>query len=289
MFGYLAASPRLLTEEELSRYKAAYCGLCRVLKERYGQFSRLTLNYDMTFLVLLLNSLYEPPEKSGNNICIAHPLEKRLWWTSEVTDYAADMNIALSYLKCIDDWKDDGKLAARSEAKLLEKSYCSIKEKYPRQCLAMEESISALSELEKENNEDPDAASETFGALLGEVFIYRDDIWKDMLYNTGCGLGRFIYLLDAVTDLERDAASGAYNPLKSYRGMPDNEQRFRDILKIFLGDAVSAFNMLPLVQDVSILKNILCIGLWTPFENIYHPLTKEQLRELRKTAAEGKK
>ncbi|MDO5445685.1 MAG: DUF5685 family protein [Eubacteriales bacterium] len=289
MFGYLSASPRLLTEEELSRYKAAYCGLCRALKERYGQLSRLTLNYDMTFLVLLLNSLYEPEEISGNNACIAHPVEKRSWWKSEYTDYAADMNIALSYLKCRDDWKDDRKLLSLSEAKLLEKAYCAVKEKYPRQCQAMESSIRSLSEIEKENVEDPDAASSTFGALLGEVFIYRDDIWHDMLYNTGCGLGRFIYLLDAVIDLERDAASGAYNPFKMYCGKPDNEQRFRDILKIFLGDAVSSFNMLPLVQDVSILNNILCIGLWSQFENKYHPLTKEQIREMRKTAAEGKK
>lgn len=288
MFGFLSASPRLLTEEELSRYKAAYCGLCRTLKKSYGQLSRFTLNYDMTFLVLLLNSLYEPEEASGKNVCIAHPAEKRTWWKSVYTDYAADMNIALSYLKCLDDWKDDRKLLALSEAKFLEKTYCGIKENYPRQCLAMESSLEALSELEKEGREDADAAAGAFGMLLGEVFIYRDDIWHDMLYNTGCGLGRYIYLLDAVLDLERDHASGAYNPFKCYYGMSDNEQRFRDILKLFLGDAVSAFNMLPIVQDAQILKNILCIGLWTQFENKYHPFTKEQLRELRKSAAEGK-
>ena len=96
MFGYLIASVSQLQDEEIRRYKACYCGLCRSLKQRHGQLSRLTLNYDMTFLILLLQSLYELPETTGSETCIAHPREKRDWWRSEITDYAADMNVALS-------------------------------------------------------------------------------------------------------------------------------------------------------------------------------------------------
>ena len=76
MFGYLAAQPGALTQEELARYKSAYCGLCRSLKLRHGELSRLTLNYDLTFLTLLLGSLYEPEERTGEQRCIAHPREK---------------------------------------------------------------------------------------------------------------------------------------------------------------------------------------------------------------------
>ena len=54
MFGYLVAAPGDLTAEELARYRACYCGLCRCIKERHGQLARLSLTYDMTFLVLLL-------------------------------------------------------------------------------------------------------------------------------------------------------------------------------------------------------------------------------------------
>lgn len=96
MFGYLAAAPEKLTEEQFARYRAGYCGLCRCLKERNGQLSRLTLNYDMTFLVLLLGSLYEPEERSGESLCLVHPREKRPWFISEATEYAADMNLALA-------------------------------------------------------------------------------------------------------------------------------------------------------------------------------------------------
>jgi hypothetical protein len=47
----------------------------------------------------------------------------------------------------------------------------------------------------------------------------------------------------------------------------DNEQRFRDILKMQLGECVWHFDMLPLVQDVGLMKNILCTGLWAKFNS----------------------
>ena len=287
MFGYLTASPLLLSEEELSRYKSAYCGLCRSLGDRHGQFSRLTLNYDMTFLVLLLNSMYEPEERGGVSCCVVHPFESREWWRSEATEYAADMNVALSYLNCLDDWNDDGSIRGLAASEALKKRYEVVKSAFPRQCGAMEKEIAALTELEKSGAGDPDASSLIFGRILGEIFVYKDDRWSDLMYNTGCGLGRFIYLLDAVVDLESDVRKGSYNPLRQFYGRPDNEQRFRDFLKIFLGDAVSAFNALPLVKDAGLLRNILCCGLWSSFENKYHPLSKDEIKAVR-TAMKNK-
>lgn len=265
MVGYLIASASSLTEEERIRYKATYCGLCRTLKDRHGQISRLTLNYDMTFLILLLQSLYEPEEKSGVETCIAHPREKREWWRSEISDYAADMNVALAYLNRLDDWRDDGSVLALAESGILKKAYQETAEKYPRQCAAMEQSIMELSYLEKNGIEDPDAAAATFGHLLGSVFVWRDDRWQEPLYRLGDSLGRFIYLLDAAVDLEKDAYKDSFNPFRKYYGL-DNEERFRDILKIFLADAVIQFDFLPLVKDVGLMKNILCSGLWTVFD-----------------------
>ena len=265
MIGYLIASASSLTEEERIRYKATYCGLCRTLKDRHGQISRLTLNYDMTFLILLLQSLYEPEEKSGVETCIAHPREKREWWRSEISDYAADMNVALAYLNRLDDWRDDGSVLALAESGILKKAYQETAEKYPRQCASMEQSIMELSYLEKNGIEDPDAAAATFGHLLGSVFVWREDRWQEPLYRLGDSLGRFIYLLDAAVDLEKDAYKDSYNPFRKYYGL-DNEERFRDILKIFLADAVIQFDFLPLVKDVDLMKNILCSGLWTVFD-----------------------
>lgn len=276
MFGYLAADSSHLTPEELSRYKACYCGLCRSLQERHGAASRLTLNYDMTFLVLLLQSLYEPEERGGEGPCLVHPIRPRSWLKSEITDYAADLNLTLAYLKCLDNWEDDGSLLALGEAKALRQAYEHVSLRYPRQCAVMRESLQSLSALEKEGREDPDAAAACFGRLLGELFVWREDRWAAVLRAMGDALGRAVYVMDACMDLDADAARGRYNPFRRWYGLPDNEQRFRAMLQMLMGDCLRAFDVLPLVQDVSILKNILCLGLWAQFVRKYGMKKEEQ-------------
>ena len=269
MFGYLTAFPEYLDAQQQERYKACYCGLCRALNERHGKLARMTLNYDMTFLVLLENSLYEPEEISGKETCPAHPLEARAWWQSEATAYAADMNLALAYYKCMDDWKDDSNPLALSQAKLMEPALRKIEELYPRQCAAMEKSIEELSELEKNKIEDPDAAADTFGKLMAEALVFREDRWSDTLRGMGRALGRFIYTIDACLDLDSDTLHNKYNPYRRYYGLSNNEERFRDILKMSLGECLMFFDRLPLVLDLGIMQNILCAGLWSQFNKKY--------------------
>ena len=70
-------------------------------------------------------------------------------------------------------------------------------------------------------------------------------------------------------DLEDDAKSGSYNPFRSLAGAEDNMQRFTGILKMPLGECLFWFDKLPLVQDVGLMKNILCVGLWLRFNEKY--------------------
>ena len=269
MFGYLVAATKVLEDEDLKRYKSVYCGLCRSLRRCFGEHARLTLNFDMTFLVLLLASLYEPEEERGDRTCIRHPIEAHPYAMSDLSDYAAHMNIAMAYLKCLDDWEDDRRLTARAEAKALKADYEKVKETYPRQCGAIEKALRELSALENEGREDPDAAASCFGAMMREVFVYREDRWANTLRSMADALGRFVYLLDAAMDLDEDITRGRYNPFRSLYGDADNETRFRDILRMQLGECIYWFDKLPLVQDVSLLKNILCVGLWSAFNQKY--------------------
>ena len=265
MFGYLLAEESLLSEEEKRRYRAAYCGLCRSLRERHGAFARLTLQYDMTFLVLLLDSLDEPELRQGEEPCIAHPRSSRAWQRTENSDYAADLTVALAYNKCLDDWHDDASPLALAESAALRRSYRKVQALWPRQCEAIEQGLRALGELEKNGEADPDAAAACFGALMAELFVRREDRWAPQLRALGGALGRFIYILDACMDLDKDALLGRYNPLRRRYGM-NNAAAFRDILKMLLGDAVRAFDTLPLVQDAGLMQNILCAGLWAAFD-----------------------
>lgn len=265
MFGYLTAQTELLTPEQLARYRACYCGLCRSLKDRHGQLGRLTLNYDMCFLVLLLDSLDEPELRQGEEPCIAHPRTARAWQRTENSDYAADLTVALAYNKCLDDWHDDASPLALAESAALRRSYRKVQALWPRQCEAIEQGLRALGELEKNGEADPDAAAACFGALMAELFVRREDRWAPQLRSLGGALGRFIYILDACMDLDKDALLGRYNPLRRRYGM-NNAAAFRDILKMLLGDAVRAFDALPLVQDAGLMQNILCAGLWAAFD-----------------------
>ncbi|MGI5977286.1 MAG: DUF5685 family protein [Candidatus Limivicinus sp.] len=265
MFGYLAARREFLPEEQAKRYKDCYCGLCMCLKERRGQLSRMTLNFDLCFLVLLLGSLYEPEERQGESRCPVHPLKPQSWWQSEFTAYAADMNVLLAYLKCRDDWNDDSSFAALAASGALKKSYIEIARQYPRQNAAVTESLENLAGIERENIEDADAAAASFGRLMAELMVYKEDRWSGTLRAMGNALGEFIYVMDAVMDLSSDTVRDSYNPFRRYYGL-DNEERFRDILKMLLSECVLYFDRLPLVKDADILKNILCFGLWQQFE-----------------------
>lgn len=149
MFGYLVADVTHLEPHQAQRYKAVYCGLCRTLRARHGLAAGLTLNYDLTFLILLLGSLYEPEEESGTEKCIRHPKEPHLWVKNEITDYAADLNVSLAYLKCLDNWSDEGSLAALAEGKLLKKAGEKCQALYPRQYEAMKSAMNRIWELEK--------------------------------------------------------------------------------------------------------------------------------------------
>ena len=119
MFGYVLANRQALSEAELARYRGCYCGLCHAIGRAYGQPQRFALSYDLTFLVLLLSSLYEPPETQAQRRCLAHPLRRHGQWQSEFTGYAAAMNVALAYYQRLDDWTDDHAPLAWAESRTI--------------------------------------------------------------------------------------------------------------------------------------------------------------------------
>lgn len=121
MFGYVVVNKPELKFMEFDVYRAYYCGLCHSLSKRHGLSGQLTLSYDMTFLVILLSSLYEPEHSVTSKRCIVHPLKRQNIISSEFTDYVADMNVILSYFKCLDDWHDDKSVLKLAYSKLLKK------------------------------------------------------------------------------------------------------------------------------------------------------------------------
>lgn len=213
MFGYIVCIKDKLDKAELERYQHIYCGLCQNLKNRYGQLHRLNLSYDMTFIILLLSSLYEPEETETSFRCSLHPTSQKTAAENKFTDYAADMTILLSYFKCMDDWKDEGKHLRHWYASLLKKEYQRLKTIYPRQCRSVSSSIQALENIETKDPSQFDQAINLSGEMLSEIFVYHEDFWSTSLKSLGFEIGRFIYLMDASMDYEKDKKKQNYNPL----------------------------------------------------------------------------
>lgn len=259
MFGYVRPSLPDLKDEAQQRYRACYCGLCHALGDRHGELTRMALTFDLTYLALFLSSLYEPEEQTGSARCLPHPLKPHRWARSAATDYAADMTIALTYHKCMDDWNDDRSLPAKTCASLLRRRYLDVRERWPRQCAAIEDAMAELSAIEARREETPDAAPNCFGRLMAAVFTMQEDFWAGTLGAFGYSLGQFIYVLDAVCDYEKDLKSGSYNPVILVGKKPED---MRETLEMLLGGASAAFEQLPLLQDEGILRNVLYSGVW---------------------------
>lgn len=264
MFGFVTANLKELTREEQSRYGAVYCGICRQIRERSSHTARLGLSYDMAFLALLLMSLYEPEEVSGDRACHLHPFRKRAWLDNEYIQYAADMNVVLAYFKALDDEADEPTLRSRVQAAIFCKNNAQIERRFPRQCQAIRDCIAEISRLEAENCPNPDAPANAFGQLMGELLVYHEDMWAPTLRKLGMALGRFIYLGDAIVDYRHDKRKHKYNPYLAM-GAGEDWQTFEEHLILAMGDCTYEFEKLPLVQDKPILNNILYSGVWSNF------------------------
>lgn len=277
MFGYVTAYKPELKMKDFYKYKAYYCGLCRVLREKYGFAGQMTLTYDMTFLVILLTSLYECETMREERRCMVHPVKKQKMLSNEITEYAADMNIVLTYFHFADDWQDEKSKAGLAGLRAFRGTYLKIQEKYPKKCHVIRKCLRRLRECEEKEEQNIDLTARCFGELMAELFAYRQDVWEKTLRRMGFYLGKFIYILDAYDDIEKDLESGSYNALRLVYGREDFDEKCREMMNYVLAECTSQFERLPCIEDVDILRNILYVGVWEKFDK--KQSEKEQLEK----------
>lgn len=268
MFGYIVLNKPEIKIKDFEEYRSFYCGLCRELRENFGLAGQVSLTYDMTFVILLLDGLYEPGIRKGTTRCIMHPVRKQMVRKSIVTEYAADMNLLLTYYKCMDDWKDERKLIRLGYAKLLEGKNEETAQSYQKKAEKILALLEQLSRWERAGERDIDKMAGCFGKIMEEVFAYKEDIWEKSLRRMGFYLGKFIYLLDAYEDVEKDAENGNYNPFSKDYIIEGFEERTRQLLIMMLAEACREFEKLPIIRHGDILRNILYSGVWCRFESV---------------------
>ncbi len=279
MFGYVIINQSELKYKDFDMYHSYYCGLCKRLKDNYGRSGQMTLSYDMTFLVILLTGLYEPESQDTTVNCMTHPLQKHPARYNQYTDYAADMNLLLSYYKNLDDWEDEGNRSRLAAANLLRNKAAKIRKKYPHKAAVIRKDLRTMHELEKQNEQNIDHMSGLFGDIMAEIFAYRHDQWEPSLRKIGFFLGKFVYLMDAYEDVEDDAKKGLYNPLAAgYASLSPEEfaDNCKKILTMMLAECSREFEKLPILLHADILRNILYSGVWGRFNEITEKRTADK-------------
>ncbi|MGM9680840.1 MAG: DUF5685 family protein [Eubacteriales bacterium] len=284
MFGYVRTCTPELRVKENEFYKALYCGLCRAMGKR-SPFLSLSLSYDFVFLALVRMALSGEKVEFGKKRCVSHPFRKRLYVKSSLSlEYCASASALLLYYNLKDDLSD--KKGIRRMASAL----CLPKAKSMRKSALGDGKLDGLiagyldeiSSYEREGRTGIYTCAEPFGKLLGEVFSHEieDEARRRCLFELGRRIGRWIYLVDALDDLEEDRKTGSYNPFLI--SGEDKTEHFRenmkDALTFELIEAEKAVSLLDFSDEgmFSIIQNILYLGLPKVAEDILNPKEKDQ-------------
>lgn len=268
MFGYITVNKDELKIKDYRKYQSYYCGVCHSLGGHYGIFGQATLTYDMTFLAILLSSLYEDGTASKLRRCVPHPFKKHEALYNEYTDYAAAVNIMLTYYKLKDDWQDERSIKSNTFASIIKSGFNKAKMRYPRQSIAIEEYIAQQKYCEDIGETSPDAASSPTGAMLAEIFDYKHDEWQGNLRRMGFFLGKYIYIMDAFDDIRHDIRKNNYNVLKQYAGQENFNGIVKDMLVTLAAESSKAFEALPVLDNADILRNIIYSGIWCKYNAV---------------------
>ena len=247
MFGYVVMNKPEIKFKDFDLYRSFYCGLCRELRERYGISGQITLTYDLTFMILLLSGLYEPPVRKGTTRCIVHPVRRQPVRKNAITEYA-----------------------------VLERKEQKIERTFRQKTSRIISLLEDLSAMEKAGEKDIDKVSGCFGKIMAEIFAYREDVWEPTLRRMGFFLGKFIYLMDAYDDVEKDTKKGNYNPFSESYIIEGFQGQVQQMLMMMLSEACREFEKLPIIKYTDILRNILYSGVWCRFEKVTRDRKEKQ-------------
>nr|WP_313964603.1 DUF5685 family protein [uncultured Peptostreptococcus sp.] len=277
MFGYVRINKMDLTFREYEHYKAYYCGLCKYLKRNHTELSRMTINYDITFLIVLLSSIYQPSAQVFHEKCIVDPVKKKKHIINEITEYAASMNILLAYYKLEDDVNDEGDIKSRLVRRAYRKSFMTAYDKYPQKAGFIKACLGELRSLEEDQSTSIDQTSNCFARLLEEIFDYKDDEYRDRLRKVGFNIGKYIYIMDAYEDLDEDLEKGRYNPFTDYK---DDREALKLRVDKLIGMTLSRLEEAILDLDIkvnkSIIDNIIYSGVYLRYKGLINGADKKK-------------
>jgi hypothetical protein len=283
MFGYIMPEKPELKIREYETFRAYYCSICKAMGKNCGQISRLALNYDATFLAVLLASLGNEKDQAKIERCLIRSFKKRavVKNDSEIIRYAADMNVLLAYYNLKDNVHDEGSLVSRAASLLLIPAAKRAGKRQPEMLSAIAEMLDDLNRIEKEKCDSMDQAAEPFAKMMSKIMSYKEDLVGkkniEVLEWIGYNIGKWLYIIDACDDLDKDLHSGSYNPLicmfgRGETGTGGIKDKMRERVKFNLTYALSetakGVGFLNINKNRGIIENIIYLGMLRKTENI---------------------
>ncbi|MBC2581545.1 DUF5685 family protein [Clostridium sp. DJ247] len=281
MFGYVTPCKMELKMKDYEKFKAYYCGLCKSIKSNMGNIPRVSLNYDMTFLAILLDSLDNSHTNYYKETCMIHAFKKKIIVKdNDALAYAAFCNVILSYYKLLDNIKDDGSKKDRVFSLLFKGYLKKVPPNLKKQLHYIETLLDNLNKLELNSKEKSiDELADPFAELTALILsTYKNDENKDNLYWLGYNLGKWIYIIDALDDLETDMTNNKFNAINScfnkdklpykdfYASIQD---RIDFILGTCAAQCMQSFTKLEINKNRDLLYNILQFGLLEKMDKVF--------------------
>jgi hypothetical protein len=289
MFGYVTPCKMELKIKDYEKFKSYYCGLCLAIKKDFGNIPRMSLNYDMTFLAVLLDSLSDGRNSYKRHTCMVHPLKKRIAViNNDALNYAAFCNVILTYYKLIDNINDDRSYKSILASILLKKHI----KKYSKTDLKthinyIEHSLNKLSKFEAdESKKSIDEISDVFADLTGYILSsYIDKLspkpeedLSEKVYWLGYNLGKWIYIIDAWDDLQKDMRENKFNLFNKvynieqlkYEDFSNTISEKVDFLLVTCAaNCMEYLTQIPLKKNKELLCNILQFGLMEKMDIVF--------------------
>lgn len=212
MFGYVRADTPYLYIKDDNLYRAMYCGVCKGIGQVCGQAARMGLSYDVTFLSVILHNIAGVDVKIEKSHCLTHCIRTRqMAEVDELTRRLGALNTALVYYKYTDDIQDGDK--GRGKRLWFKRGFQKVKQTYPEIERIVRENLANQEKVEKAKTESLDRAADATANMLAEFSDYALGEKKtSATHNLFYAVGKWIYLIDALDDYDKDVKKGAYNP-----------------------------------------------------------------------------
>ncbi len=218
MFGYVRADTPYLYIKDDNLYRAMYCGVCKGIGQVCGQAARMGLSYDVTFLSVILHNIAGIDVEIKKSHCVTHCIRSRqMAEVDELTRRLGALNTVLVYYKCTDDIQDGDR--GRGKRLWFRSGFKKVKKRYPEIERIVRENLAEQERIEKQNADSIDRAAHSTATMLAQFSDYAlGDKATPATYNLLYAVGKWIYLIDALDDYDKDVKKGAYNPfLLAYR------------------------------------------------------------------------